>query len=230
MGVILQIETATDVCSVAIADRGVTIATESDSGGRNHASALMPSIDACIKNAGLSLEELDAIAVSMGPGSFTGLRIGVATAKGICLALDKPLIAVNTLLSMASHFKQHHPVNALLCPMIDARRKEVYTALFDQNLKQVFDTRAMILSEDSFQEWTSEQAIAFFGDGAKKCEEILNPSPKYLFFNDFKTSSEGMNAICLESYAQKRFEDLGLFEPYYLKDFYTPSKKQQTAE
>lgn len=229
MALILQIETATDVCSVSIAEDGVTTAIEFDSGGRNHANILLPSIDSCIKNLGITLNKLDAVAVSMGPGSFTGLRIGVATAKGICFALDKPLIAVNTMKSMASQFRKHHALDVLICPMIDARRKEVYTALFDQNLNELFDTRAMILSEGSLQEWISEHPIAFLGDGAKKCEAILNPNSNCLFFNDFRSSAEGMNAICMEAYVNKRFEDVALFEPFYLKDFYMPTKIQQKS-
>ena len=230
MALILQIETATDVCSVSIAEDGVTIAIEFDSRGRNHASILLPSIDNCIRKSGITLNELDAVAVSMGPGSFTGLRIGVATAKGICYALDKPLIAVNTMKSMASHFRKNHALDVLICPMIDARRKEVYTALFDQNLNELFDTRAMILSEDSLQEWTSGHPIAFLGSGAKKCGAILNSTSNCLFFSDFQISSEGMNAICMDSYANKRFEDVAVFEPFYLKDFYVPSNKQQKAD
>lgn len=218
------------MCSVSIAEDGVTIAIEFDSGGRNHASILLPFIDNCIRKSGITLNELDAVAVSMGPGSFTGLRIGVATAKGICYALDKPLIAVNTMKSMASQFRKNHDLDVLICPMIDARRKEVYTALFDQSLNELFDTRAMILTEDSLQEWTSGHPIAFLGSGARKCEAILNSNSNCLFFSDFQISSEGMNAICMDSYFNKRFEHVAVFEPFYLKDFYVPSNKQQKAD
>ncbi|MFM7766344.1 MAG: tRNA (adenosine(37)-N6)-threonylcarbamoyltransferase complex dimerization subunit type 1 TsaB, partial [Bacteroidota bacterium] len=141
MALILQIETATDTCSVSIAKNGVTIAAKSDEGARNHAQVLVPNISELLQTSGIQGEELDAIAVSKGPGSYTGLRIGVSTAKGLCYAWEKPLIAVNTLESMAAWFaaNNHHPVD-YFCPMIDARRLEVYTALFSNVLDTVQET------------------------------------------------------------------------------------------
>ncbi|MFM7078151.1 MAG: tRNA (adenosine(37)-N6)-threonylcarbamoyltransferase complex dimerization subunit type 1 TsaB, partial [Bacteroidota bacterium] len=198
---------------------------ETNEGVKNHSRVLMPFIDSCIKKSGVSLSDLDAVAISKGPGSFTGLRIGVATAKGICFAIDKPLLAVNTLQSMASLFNQHHKLHGtLFCPMIDARRKEVYTAIFDQHLDEILETNAVVLNEDSFEEWSAKGPIAFFGDGAAKSQNILKKSDKHLFFNDFRISAEGMNALCLERFAQNKFESLSYFEPFYLKDFYSPAK------
>lgn len=226
MALILQIETATDICSVSISNNGTTMVVETNDGVKNHSSVLMPLIDSCIKSSGVSLHDLDAVAVSKGPGSFTGLRIGVATAKGICFAIDKPLIAINTLQSMANLFNQQNNLQGtLFCPMIDARRKEVYTAIFDQHLDEILETNALVLNEDSFQEWTANKSIAFFGDGACKCENILKKSDKNLFFNDFRVSAEGMNTLCSDRFTENRFESLSYFEPFYLKDFYTPTKR-----
>lgn len=225
MALILQIETATDRCSVSIAKNGLTIASKFDDGERNHARVLVPIISELLQSSGIHGEELDAIAVSKGPGSYTGLRIGVSTAKGLCFAWEKPLVGVNTLESMASWFASQNETAAdCFCPMIDARRLEVYTALFSRVLDTIQNTQALILDADSFSEHLQQKTIAFFGDGARKFEALLNQRYNALFINDFKASSEGMNAIALNLFQENRFESVAYFEPFYLKDFYSPKK------
>ena len=175
---------------------------------------------------------LDAIAVSMGPGSYTGLRIGVSTAKGICYGVDKPLIAISTLQSMAAGFKiemesrltgtPSHGTPSLpilLCPMIDARRMEVYNALFDPDLQQVRDIRAEIIHGDSFAVELEKHQVCFFGDGAGKCKPVLGSHPNARFADDFHLSASFMVALAEEKFKRSEFEDVVYFEPYYLKDF-----------
>ncbi|MFM7823774.1 MAG: tRNA (adenosine(37)-N6)-threonylcarbamoyltransferase complex dimerization subunit type 1 TsaB [Bacteroidota bacterium] len=224
MALILQIETATATCSVSIAKNGVTIATKSDEGARNHAQVLVPNISELLQTSGIIGEELDAIAVSKGPGSYTGLRIGVSTAKGLCYAWEKPMVAVNTLESMAAWFasKNRLPID-YFCPMIDAKRLEVYTALFSNVLDTVQETQALILGANSFSEQLNQKTIVFFGDGASKFEKLLNQNHNTLFINDFKANSEGMNALALNLFQENRFESVAYFEPFYLKDFYSPT-------
>jgi tRNA threonylcarbamoyladenosine biosynthesis protein TsaB len=184
---------------------------------------LVPFVDQLLKRTGISANDLDAIAVSKGPGSFTGLRIGVATAKGLCFATGKPLIGVNSLESMAQHFSDTNPNQTnFICPMIDARRMEVYTAMFRPNLDTMEDTHAKILDENSFSEYLSTQKVAFIGNGAKKLGEILNNA---LIISEFKASSEGMNTPAYSRYLESRFESVAYFEPFYLKDFYNPGLK-----
>ena len=225
MALILQIETATDRCSVSIAKNGITLASKNDEGERNHARVLVPIISELLQSSEIKGEELDAIAVSKGPGSYTGLRIGVSAAKGLCYAWEKPLIAVNTLESMAAWFASKNQVAVdCFCPMIDARRLEVYTALFSHQLDTIQETQALILNETSFSEYLNQKAIAFFGDGSMKFQKLFKQTPNTLFINDFKASSEGMNALALNLFQENRFESVAYFEPFYLKDFYTPKK------
>jgi tRNA threonylcarbamoyladenosine biosynthesis protein TsaB len=225
LALILQIETATDRCSVSIAKNGVTISAKSDDGERNHARVLVPIIIAMLQETGIRGEELDAIAVSKGPGSYTGLRIGVSTAKGLCYAWEKPLIAINTLESMAAWFATNNQVAVdSYCPMIDARRLEVYTALYSRTLDTIQETQALILDANCFSEHLDQKTVAFFGDGSIKFEKLLNRTRNTLFINDFKASSEGMNALALNLFQENRFESVAYFEPFYLKDFYSPQK------
>lgn len=225
MALILQIETATDRCSVSIAKNGITIASKSDQDERNHARVLVPFISELIQESGIQGEELDAIAVSKGPGSYTGLRIGISTAKGLCFAWEKPLIAVNTLESMAARFASKNQIKAdCYCPMIDARRLEVYTALYGNSLDTILETQALILDTSSFSEYLEHKSIAFFGNGSNKFEKMLNRVHNAFFFNDFEASSEGMNNLALNLFLERQFESVAYFEPFYLKDFYTPKK------
>jgi tRNA threonylcarbamoyladenosine biosynthesis protein TsaB len=217
---LLHIETSTDTCSVAISQNGKVIAFQETHDSRSHATVLLVFIDDLLKNNQLTYAHLDAIAVSCGPGSYTGLRIGVATAKGLCFALNKPLIAVSTLQAMTAWQKENNKQHAtIFCPMLDARRMEVYTACFDHALKLIRPVEAVILNEQFLMQELTEKSILFFGNGAFKFKEWVKNQPHALFADNFTMSAQGMVTIAEEKFAAKNFEDVAYFEPFYLKDF-----------
>jgi tRNA threonylcarbamoyladenosine biosynthesis protein TsaB len=230
MTYILHLETATKVCSVAIARDGVLISFKETTVANSHSSLITSFIDDVVKDAGINLIDLNAVCISMGPGSYTGLRIGVSTAKGFCYALNIPLIAINTLQSMANFYAENNTKllndGTFLCPMIDARRMEVFTALFDHDVNFVKETSAEIINDESFNKELSDHKIIFFGDGAGKCMQSLSNNPNAIFTTAFTVSSRGMISVAWEKYMAKNFEDVAYFEPYYLKDFIatTPRK------
>ncbi|WP_432709898.1 tRNA (adenosine(37)-N6)-threonylcarbamoyltransferase complex dimerization subunit type 1 TsaB [Pedobacter sp.] len=227
MANILQIETATQTCSVALAIAGETVALKEETAKNIHAGSLTLFIDAVMQQAGLRYQDLDAVAVSKGPGSYTGLRIGVSTAKGLCFALDKPLIAIDTLKMMANGFLVENPAyEGLICPMIDARRMEVFTALFDENLNAVTPVIAKIIDTNSYAAELAAHHVTFIGDGASKCSDILQ-HPNAVFSAINYNSADYLTPLALTAYNQHTFEDVAYFEPYYLKDFVftTPKKK-----
>ncbi len=227
MSTILQIETATSVCSVALAVDGKTIAVKEQQAPNIHAASLTLFIEEVMQVAGLAYTDLDAIAVSKGPGSYTGLRIGVSTAKGLCFALDKPLIAINTLEMMTSGFLAHQPeFRGLVCPMIDARRMEVFTAVFDLALNEVAPTQAKIIDHQSFETLLQKHNIAFIGDGAEKCKSAI-VGPNANFYSQNFNSANHMSELAQQALLNNTFEDVAYFEPFYLKDFVftTPKKK-----
>jgi len=227
MSIILQIETATTVCSVALAKNGETMAVKELNERNIHAEVITSYIEGLMAGSGLKYDDIDAIAVSSGPGSYTGLRIGVSTAKGLCFALDKPLIAVETLESMAQGIISTGSIadDTLLCPMIDARRMEVYTALFDAKGNVVKPTSAEIIDEESFCGQLQTRKILFFGDGAEKCRPVLSAGPNALFDTGFINSASHLTQKAAEKYAAGKFEDVAYFEPFYLKDFLVVQKK-----
>ena len=220
---ILCLETATPSCSVALVHNGEVLACEEDPKGQNHSEKITLFIDKVMKKAGISYDQLDAVAVSMGPGSYTGLRIGVSTAKGICYAVSKPLIAVETLEAMAYGCKN----NGILIPMIDARRMEVYAAIFDENVNKIKDTEAVIIDENSFSELKKDHHLFLFGDGADKCAELFENDDKITVIKEFYCSARYMNVIAQRKLDAKDFVDVAYFEPFYLKDFVpgTPTVK-----
>ena len=222
MNYILNIETATKQCSVSIAKEGKTIVCkEVAEEGYSHAERLHVFIEDCVKEAGISYKDLAAIAVSQGPGSYTGLRIGVSAAKGLCYALGIPLIAVDTLKALAAQVKV---TSGVIVPMLDARRMEVYSAVFDSNLESLRAIQAEIITEDSFQEL--EGNVYFVGDCAAKCKEVLTKT-NFVFLEDVVyPSAKEMSAFSYQKFLNNDFVDLAYFEPYYLKDFIiTASKK-----
>jgi len=225
MANILHIETATQVCSVALTFNGTVSQIRESREKNSHSAIITVFIEDILKSAGMHFSGLDAIAVSKGPGSYTGLRIGVSTAKGICYALEKPLIAISTLQSMAAGAKkglESHGTPALpvlLCPMIDARRMEVYNALYDRNLHLIREIRADIITGNSFAEELSDHQVWFFGDGAGKCKPILEHHFNARFIDDFNLSAAFMESLAEEKFNRSEFEDVVYFEPYYLKDF-----------
>jgi len=227
MPTILQIETATQACSAAISTDGVTIAVKELIAQNIHAGSLTLFIDEVMNAANLDYSQLDGIAVSKGPGSYTGLRIGVSTAKGLCFAMDKPLIAVDTLKMMADGFLQQNPgYQGYVCPMIDARRLEVFTALFDANGGMLLPVTAKIIDADSFSAELQAATITFIGDGAAKCQGIINSENANFSASNFNSASN-MSRIAQELFLAQQFEDVAYFEPFYLKDFVltTPKKK-----
>lgn len=225
---ILQIETATTACSVALTHGGEVIAHRLLNQRNVHAEVITLFIEQAVAEAGKTYQDLDAVAVSCGPGSYTGLRIGVSTAKGLCYALDKPLIAIETLQAMAvgmvAKLQDSYPENALFCPMIDARRMEVFTAIFDADGNKVMPTAALIIDENSFTEWLANHTVYFFGDGAAKCRNTITHL-NARFIDDYINDAADMAAIALNKFNNKDFEDVAYFEPYYLKDFIAGVKK-----
>ncbi|MEA1784611.1 tRNA (adenosine(37)-N6)-threonylcarbamoyltransferase complex dimerization subunit type 1 TsaB [Arenibacter sp. GZD96] len=222
MGIILNLETATTNCSVGIAREGRLLALkENNSINYSHSEQLHVFIKEVLDEASLSFTDISAVAVSKGPGSYTGLRIGVSAAKGLCYALDIPLISVATLQSMAHQIAV--TPDAYIVPMLDARRMEVYSAVFDSNYQQIADTKAEIINEDSFNEWTQKSKVHFVGSGAEKCSTLLD-SPNLTFHPKALPSAKEMSALSWEKYAAADFEDLAYFEPYYLKDFMLQQK------
>ena len=222
MSYILNIETATKNCSVALAKEGkIILCKEIAEEGYSHAERLHVFIEEIIKEVGITFQDLIAIAVSQGPGSYTGLRIGVSAAKGLCYALDIPLIAVDTLQVMAS---QVNVSSGLIIPMLDARRMEVYSAIFTPNYEKQRAVQAEIITENSFEEL--QETLYFVGDCAEKCKTVLTKE-NYIFLDEIKyPSAKEMSGISFEKYQKNETVDVAYFEPYYLKDFMiTTSKK-----
>jgi tRNA threonylcarbamoyladenosine biosynthesis protein TsaB len=224
MAIILHIETATDVCSVALASDGNLINEKTATDGREHAKLLTVLIDDLMRDSGYIYKQLDAVAVSRGPGSYTGLRIGVAAAKGICYATDKPLIAADTLTSMAWMAKKQWIAagnsidDTLFCPMIDARRMEVYTTVFDNHLEMLQPVKAIILEPGTFEAYKGKKLV-FFGDGAEKYAQLISSETEAFFFLEFCFNAEGLIKQSHQQFVTGQFEDPAYFEPFYLKDF-----------
>lgn len=208
------------VCSVALAVDGIVKAIQESRIKNAHAESVTVFSQEVLNQAGYSFDDLDAVAVSKGPGSYTGLRIGVSTAKGFCFAQDIPLISVNTLKAMAFGLQLQHNDDAYLyCPMIDARRMEVYVAIFNQKLETVTETKAEIIDENSFNDVLASNKMLFAGDGAEKCKTFLSQNNNALFIDDFFPSASFLSMLAEEKYQKELFEDVAYFEPFYLKDF-----------
>ncbi len=223
MTYILNIETSTKNCSVSLAKDGKTIALkEVNDEGYSHAEKLHEFIKEIISKAGLSFSNLDAIAVSKGPGSYTGLRIGVSAAKGLCFALNIPLISVNTLQSLALAISI--PSESFVIPLLDARRMEVYSAVFKNNIL-VKNVAAEIIIENSFSEFLNKSDVYFLGDGAEKCKEIIIHKNANFIDNKFPSANE-MSKLSFEKYKKNDIEDVAYFEPFYLKDFIVVASKK----
>lgn len=224
MAIILNIETATKNCSVSLADNGMILAIrELNDGNYSHAEKLHPFIQDILNEANITSSNIDAVAVSKGPGSYTGLRIGVSAAKGICFATDKPLISIETLKSLAHSISINE---GMIVPMIDARRMEVYSAVYNSKYEKVREIKAEIIDEESFKEELLKGQVYFLGDGAAKCKEVIIHE-NAVFIDDEFPSSKEMAILSYAKYKKNDIEDVAYFEPFYLKDFIAiPEKKK----
>jgi len=231
MPCILNIETSTTACSVALESEKKIIFNREEIQGPSHASLLGRFCDDAIRFAREQNITLDAIAVSCGPGSYTGLRIGVSEAKGLCYGMGIPLIAINTLLIMASKIVVNNilPGDFLLCPMIDARRMEVYTAVYNKDLEIVKDIGAEIIDRNSFEELLDKNKIVFFGNGSGKCKDLI-VSDNAVFLEDVYPLASDMVLLSGKAYSDKDFVDAAYFEPFYLKEFVATTPKNKVIE
>lgn len=227
---VICLETATNLCSVALCDRGGVVSLKESIESKSHASMLTIFIDEVLRENRIRARDLDAVAVGKGPGSYTGLRIGVSVAKGIAYAASLPLIAIETTISMFYGItemldKGEEGGDLLYCPMIDARRMEVYNAVYDQDGKTVKEISADIIEEDSFSDIPENRRIIFFGDGAAKCKGVIKRKNIY-FEDDFRISAAYMHKPVYEAINVNNFEDVAYFEPFYLKDFITSTPRK----
>lgn len=227
MSCILNIETSTDVCSVSVSQDGACIFSQEDHDGPNHAVKLGTFVDEALSFADSHAIPLDAVAVSCGPGSYTGLRIGASMAKGICFGQDLKLIAVPTLELMAVPVLLREEVEegALLCPMIDARRMEVYSAVYDRALHEVRGIQADVVDADTYREYLDREPVYFFGNGAEKCMEVIN-HPNARLIKGVEPLAKWMFPIAERRIAQEKYEDVAYFVPFYLKDFVAHQPKK----
>lgn len=228
MSCILNIETSTNVCSVALSQDGVCLYEDVNMEGPSHAQVLAGYVKNAASFADSHAIPIDAIAISKGPGSYTGLRIGVSEAKGVAYGRDAKLLSVPTLKLLTVPILLGHeelPEDALLCPMIDARRMEVYCALYDRALNEVVQTQALVIDSDSFKDYLDKQPIYFMGNGADKCVETIQ-HPNAHFIKNIVPRAKNMIPLAEMAMAKKQFEDVAYFEPFYLKEFVaTKSKK-----
>lgn len=232
MSLILCIETGTDICSVGIARDGELMSLRESDQGRDHAKQVAVFVDELLRETGVKPDELDAVAVGMGPGSYTGLRIGVSFAKGLCYGLNIPLLAVGSLEALTDVAIKDYEAGiiqvegwdeALLCPMVDARRMEVYAQIFNSRCEAQSEVSAEIITEESFSQWRAKGKLVIFGNGAAKCQEML-PDAIYI---DVAPSARGLTRIAHQLFEAGKTVDIAYFEPFYLKDFVViPSKKK----
>ncbi len=227
MASILNIDTATRICSAALSEDGFCVAQKLDIEGKNHGKLIAGFVGELMNEAKQRNRKIDAIAISCGPGSYTGLRIGSSFAKGLCYGLDIPLIAIPTLKLIAKGFIEKQGfVDGLLCPMIDARRMEVYAALYNPDLSEHRETSADIIDENSYAEYLNSGKVYFFGDGSEKCQtSVLHKNA--ILVNDIIPLSENMESLSEAAYKSSDFKDIAYFEPFYLKEFISTKPKNK---
>lgn len=224
MTYLLAIETSTEICSVALGKNTECITIVENEQGNSHAEKIILFVSEVLQQAGLKKSQLDAVCISEGPGSYTGLRIGVSSAKGLCAALDIPLIAVSTLQSMAWGAKEQYPNHKQYCPMIDAKRMEVYTAVYNHHLQPIQEINNLILDENAYSDFLSIDKLVFSGNGITKAQSLLSDNPNAVFCNR-KTSARYLLALAYEKFLKQDFVDLAYFEPFYLKEFHAVKPK-----
>jgi tRNA threonylcarbamoyladenosine biosynthesis protein TsaB len=227
MSRILCVDTSSFICSISIFENLSLISSNSSEVEKSHSKLIIQLIDQSLKDAKIKINELDAFAVSMGPGSYTGLRIGVSTIKGLCYSLDKPLISINTLeilsKSALNHINNYN--DFFICPMIDARRMEVFTKMLDNDFNEVEKDKALILDDKSFNDIGGGKSIYFFGDGSNKFQKIIN-NKNFHFIDNIISSSKNMGELANIKYENNQFENLTTFEPFYIKDFFIVNKNK----
>ncbi|MCP2045580.1 tRNA (adenosine(37)-N6)-threonylcarbamoyltransferase complex dimerization subunit type 1 TsaB [Pontibacter sp. HSC-36F09] len=232
MPLLLALETSSNVCSVALYKGADLLGASELQIEKSHSSHITVMISQLVENCGYNLHDLSAVAVSGGPGSYTGLRIGSSTAKGLCYSLDIPLLEVSTLYGLAKQAIDGVP-NAqdyLFCPMMDARRMEVYTCLLNSRLEEQMPVTPIVLDEQSFQEQLAQQPIIFFGNGAFKFKKLQEGSVNALFIDSIQPSAKPIGQLALVKYEQQAFEDVAYYEPFYLKDVYITSPSKNTIK
>ena len=227
MSRILCVDTSSFIGSVSVFENLSLISSNSIEVEKSHSKLIIQLIDQSLKDAKIKINEVDAFAVSMGPGSYTGLRIGVSTIKGLCYSLEKPLISINTLeilsKSALNHINNYN--DFFICPMIDARRMEVFTKMLDNNFNEVEKDKALILDDKSFNDIGGGKSIYFFGDGSNKFQKIIN-NKNFHFIDNIISSSKNMGELANIKYENNQFENLTTFEPFYIKDFFIVNKNK----
>tara|TARA_B100000586_G_scaffold90899_1_gene64762 strand:- start:1881 stop:2564 length:684 start_codon:yes stop_codon:yes gene_type:complete len=227
MSRILCVDTSSFICSVSVFENLSLISSNSTEVEKSHSKLIIQLIDQSLKDAKIKINEVDAFAVSMGPGSYTGLRIGVSTIKGLCYSLEKPLISINTLeilsKSALNHINNYN--DFFICPMIDARRMEVFTKILDNDFNEVEKDKALILDDKSFNDFGGGKLIYFFGDGSNKFQKITN-NKNFHFIDNIISSSKYMGELANIKYENNQFENLTTFEPFYIKDFFIVNKNK----
>jgi tRNA threonylcarbamoyladenosine biosynthesis protein TsaB len=223
---LLHIESTSTVCSVALSHNDQLLTIKELNNGYTHAENLHLFIKDVLLDAGIETKQLNAISVSTGPGSYTGLRIGYATAKGLAYALNIPLITVNTLKALTTLAIKQTTTDVLYCPMLDARRMEVYCAIYNQSLKEIVPVNALILSEKSIQVFKKAKPIYFFGDGMPKAKELLNTLPSIFYIENIVATAKALIPLAYQKFTKQDFEDIAYAEPMYLKEFYFAVSKK----
>jgi tRNA threonylcarbamoyladenosine biosynthesis protein TsaB len=218
MAIILNIDTAVDTASLCLATNGKPLQNAINNNQKDHAAWLHPAIQKLMQDSGIKLKDVDAIAVTIGPGSYTGLRVGLSTAKGLCYALNKPLIAINTLELLA--YATEKEATDLICPVIDARRMEVFMAVYDNKMAEIIKPAALLLEQGSFDSLLAKGRIVFTGNGIQKVSKII-VHPNATFNNTIATAIDMAN-FSMKIYTEKKFVDLAYTEPFYIKEFYSP--------
>lgn len=226
MAYLLHIESTSTVCSVALSLNDQLIAIKEINNGYTHAENLHVFIKDLFLEANVEIKLLNAISVSTGPGSYTGLRIGYATAKGLAYALSIPLITVSTLKALTTIALKHTTIDALYCPLLDARRMEVYCAMYSNTLEEVIPVNALVLNEESIFTFKNEKPVYFFGDGMPKAKELLSVLPNIHFIENITASAKALLSLAYQKYVKQDFDDIAYAEPMYLKEFYFATAKK----